>query len=80
MPREAGLQDERVKENREMLKRQMINGFIFLGDQGLLFRGRGESKESTMRGDYIELVSFLTVHNTDLHNHLHTNKVSTGTN
>ena len=80
MPREAGLLDERVNGNRERLKRQTIDGVFFLGEQELSLRGRGASKESTMRGEYVKLVSFLSEHNTDLHYRLYTNKVSAGTN
>ncbi|KAK1874902.1 Zinc finger MYM-type protein 1 [Dissostichus eleginoides] len=76
--RETELHNERVNKNREILKR-LIDCVLFLGKQELSFRGHDESAESRNRGNYVELLSFLAESNTDLHYHLSTNKVFTGT-
>ncbi|KAL0968773.1 hypothetical protein UPYG_G00271580 [Umbra pygmaea] len=78
MQREMELHNEKVKKNREILKR-LIDCVIFLGRQELSFRGHDDNKESTNRGNYVELISFLAEHNNDLHYHLTTNQVFTGT-
>nr|XP_032834249.1 zinc finger MYM-type protein 1-like [Petromyzon marinus] len=78
MRRETELHNEKVKKNREILKR-LIDCVIFLGKQELSFRGHDESKESTNRGNFVELISFLAEHDKDLHYHLSTNKVFAGT-
>ena len=76
--REIELHNEMVKKNREILKRR-IDCVMFLGKQELSFRGHNESTQSSNRGNYIELLSFLAEHDTDLHYHLSTNRVFTGT-
>ena len=81
--RETELHNEKVKKNREILKR-LIDCVMFLGKQELSFRGHNERAESTNRGNYVELLSFLAENkllwsNTDLHYHLSTNKVLPGT-
>ncbi|XP_019896449.1 uncharacterized protein LOC105029183 isoform X1 [Esox lucius] len=78
MQRETELHNEKVKKNREILKR-LIDCVIFLGVQELSFRGQDESKESTNRGNFVELISFLAEHDKDLHYHLSTNEVFTET-
>ena len=76
--REIELHNEMVKKNREILKR-LIDCVMFLGKQELSFRGHDESTQSSNRGNYMELLSFLAEHDTDLHYHLSTNRVFTGT-
>ena len=66
--RETELHNEKVKKNREILKR-LIDCVIFLGKQELSFRGHDESAGSANRGNYLELLSFLAENNTDLHYH-----------
>lgn len=68
------LHNDKVKKNREILKR-LIDCVIFLGKQELSFRGPDESKESTNRGNYVKLISFLAKHDKDLHYHLSTDKL-----
>lgn len=76
--RETELHNERVKKNREILKR-LMDCVMFLGKQELSFRGHDESHQSLNRGNYVELLSFLAEHDTDLHYHLSTNRVFTRT-
>ncbi|KAG7513368.1 zinc finger MYM-type protein 1-like [Solea senegalensis] len=76
--RERELHNEMVKKNREILKR-LIDCVVFLGKQELSFRGHDESSQSSNRGNYMELLSFMAEHDTDLHYHLSTNRVFTGT-
>lgn len=47
--RETSLHNEKVKKNRDILKR-LIDCVIFLGQQELSFRGHDEGKESLNRG------------------------------
>ncbi|XP_049573527.1 zinc finger MYM-type protein 1 isoform X1 [Syngnathus scovelli] len=72
--RERELHNEKVKKNREILKR-LIDCVIFLGKQELSFRGHDERAG----GNYAELLSLVAESNTDLHYHLSTNKVFSGT-
>ncbi|XP_064847912.1 uncharacterized protein LOC135558090 [Oncorhynchus masou masou] len=76
--RATELHNEKVKKNREILKR-LIDCVMFLGKQELSFRGHDESADSTNKGNYVELLSFLSESNTDLQYHLSTNKVFIGT-
>ncbi|KAM6949866.1 ribonuclease P protein subunit p29 isoform 1-T1 [Lycodopsis pacificus] len=76
--REKELYNEKVKKNREILKK-LIDCVIFLGKQELSLRGHDESKDPTNKGNYVELLSFLAEHDTDLYYHLSTNKAFTGT-
>ncbi|XP_068196634.1 uncharacterized protein [Antennarius striatus] len=76
--REGELHNEKVKKNREILRR-LIDCVVFLGKRELLFRGDDESTQSRNRGNYTELVSFLSEHDTDLHYHLSTNRAFTET-
>ena len=76
--RETVLHNEIVRKNREIVKK-LIDCVIFLGKQELSFRGHDESKDSANKGNYVELISFLAEHDKDLHYHLSTNKVFTGT-
>lgn len=76
--RETELHNERVKKNREILKR-LMDCVMFLGKQELSFRVHDEGPQSLNRGNYVELLSFLAEHDTDLHYHLSTNRVFTGT-
>ncbi|KAK9531031.1 hypothetical protein VZT92_010483 [Zoarces viviparus] len=75
---ETELHNKKFKKNREISKR-LIDCVIFLGKQELSVRGHDEHKESTNKGNYVELLSFVAEHDTDLHYHLSTNKVFTGT-
>ncbi|XP_068440759.1 zinc finger MYM-type protein 1-like [Clinocottus analis] len=74
--REIELHNEKVKKNRQILKR-LIDCVIFLGKQEISFRGHDEHRKSTNKGNYVELLSFVAEHDTDLHFHLSTNKVFT---
>lgn len=76
--RDTELHNERVKKNREILKRVM-DCVVFLGKQELSFGGGGKSPQSSPRGNFVELVSFLAEHDPDLHYHLTTNRVFSGT-
>ncbi|KAG2456882.1 ZMYM1 protein, partial [Polypterus senegalus] len=76
--REMELHNEKVKKNREILKR-LIDCVIFLGKQELSFRGHDESAGSNNRGNYVEILSLIVESITDLHYHLSTNKVFSGT-
>ncbi len=76
--RETELNNEKVKKNREILKR-LMDCVMFLGKQELSFRGHNESPQSLNRGNYVELLSFLAEHDADLHYHLSTNRVFTFT-
>ncbi|XP_034401525.1 zinc finger MYM-type protein 1-like [Cyclopterus lumpus] len=76
--RETKLHNDKVKKNREILKR-LIDCVIFLGKQELSFRGPDEHEDSTNKGNYVELLSFVAEHDRDFHFHLSTNKVFTGT-
>ncbi|XP_055017683.1 zinc finger MYM-type protein 1-like [Boleophthalmus pectinirostris] len=76
--RETELHNEKVKKNREILKR-LMDCVMFLGKQELSFRGNDEGAQSLNRGNYVELLSFLAEHDADLHYHLTTNRVFTGT-
>ncbi|XP_068426943.1 zinc finger MYM-type protein 1-like isoform X2 [Clinocottus analis] len=76
--RETEIHNEKVKKNREILKR-LIDCVIFLGKQELSFRRHNKRRKSTNKGNYVELLSFVAEHDTDLHFHLSTNKVFTGT-
>uniref|UniRef100_A0A3B1J2E9 DUF4371 domain-containing protein n=1 Tax=Astyanax mexicanus TaxID=7994 RepID=A0A3B1J2E9_ASTMX len=76
--RETEMHNERVRKNREILKR-LIDCVIFLGKQELPFRGHDEGRVSANLGNYLELLSFLAEYDKDLHYHLSTSKVFTGT-
>ncbi|XP_070406828.1 zinc finger MYM-type protein 1-like [Nothobranchius furzeri] len=76
--KDTELHNEKVKKNREILKR-LMDCVIFLGKQELSFRGHDENPQSLNRGNYAELLSFLAEHDADLHYHLTTNRVFTGT-
>ncbi|XP_056145441.1 kelch-like protein 41a isoform X1 [Lampris incognitus] len=67
-----------VRQNREILKR-LINVVVFLGKRELAFRGRGEGKDSDSRGNYVELLEFLSKYDTPLRCHLDTATVFMGT-
>ncbi|XP_077447404.1 zinc finger MYM-type protein 1-like [Stigmatopora argus] len=70
--------NEKVKKNREILK-SLIDCVIFWGKHKLSFRGHDESAASPNKGNYVELLSLIAEKNTDLHYHLSTNKVFSGT-
>ncbi|XP_034044942.1 zinc finger MYM-type protein 1-like [Thalassophryne amazonica] len=72
------LHNEKVKKNREILKK-LIDCVIFGSKQEFLIRGCDESEESINLGIYVQLLSFLAEHDKDLHYHLSTNNVFTGT-
>ncbi|XP_077597993.1 zinc finger MYM-type protein 1-like [Stigmatopora nigra] len=76
--RETELHNEKVKKNREILKR-LIDCVIFLGKHELSFQGHNESAASPNKGNYVELLSFIAERNTDLHYHLTTNNMFSGT-
>lgn len=76
--RVAELHNERVKKNREILKK-LMDCVMFLGKQELSIRRGDESPQALNRGNYVELISFLAEHDTDLRYHLATNRVFTGT-
>ena len=76
--RETELHNENVKKNREILM-TLIDSVIFLGKQELPFRGHDESKESTNKGNYVELLNFVAERDKEFRYHLSTNKVFTGT-
>ncbi|XP_077444502.1 zinc finger MYM-type protein 1-like isoform X2 [Stigmatopora argus] len=76
--RETECHNEKVKKNREILKR-LIDCVIFLGKQELSFQGHDASAASPNKGNYVELLSFIAERNTDLHYHLSTNNMFSGT-
>lgn len=55
--RESELHNEKVKKNRDILKR-LIHCVIFLGKQELSFRGHDENKSTS--SNYVELLSLST--------------------
>ncbi|XP_034076957.1 zinc finger MYM-type protein 1-like [Gymnodraco acuticeps] len=72
------LHNEKVKRNRGILKR-LINCVVYLGKQELPFRGHDESVTSSNKGNYIELLDLVAEYDSDLHTHLATSTVFTGT-
>lgn len=64
--RETAMHNEKVKQNREILKR-LIDCVIFLGKQELPFRGHDEGKGSLNRGNYLELLDFLAEYDPSKH-------------
>lgn len=70
--RETEYHNEKLKKNREILKRQTV---IFLGKQELSFRGHDESAGSKNRGKYVELLSLIAESNTAQPYHLSTNSL-----
>lgn len=70
--RETEYHNEKLKKNREILKRQTV---IFLGKQELSFRGHDESAGSKNRGKYVELLSLIAESNTAQLYHLSTNSL-----
>ncbi|KAJ3585080.1 hypothetical protein NHX12_013802 [Muraenolepis orangiensis] len=76
--RDAIVHNEKVKRNRDILRR-LIHCVVFLGKQELPFRGHDEGRGSTNRGNYLELLSFLAEYDLDLHHHLTTSSVFSGT-
>lgn len=67
-----------VKENREIFKR-LIDTVIFLGCQELAFRGHDESSQSVNKGNFQELVNFLSKYDNKLNNFLQKATVFHGT-
>jgi len=53
------------KENREVVT-ILMDCLLFLAKQGLAFRGHTESSESSNRGNFIELVYFMSCYNPQL--------------
>ena len=76
--RKTELHNKQVKKNSEILK-TLIDCVILLSKQELSFQGHDENAGSTNRGNYMELLSLIAENNTDLHCHLSTNKVFSGT-
>ena len=76
--RETSLHNERVKKNRDILKR-LIDCAIFLGQQELSFRGHDERSESLNQGNYMELLTLLSNYDAELRQHLATATVFSGT-
>lgn len=76
--RETSMHNEKVRKNRDILKR-LIDCVLFLGQQELAFRGHEEGPASSNRGNYLELLSFLSDYDADLRHHLATATVFTGT-
>ena len=76
--RETSLHNERVKKNRDILKR-LIDCVIFLGQQELSFRGHDERSESLNQGNYMELLTLLSNYDAELRQHLATATVFSGT-
>ena len=56
-------QSEQVKNDYHIQLTSAIDCIRFLLLQGLAFRGRDESKESKNRGNFLELLNFLSCHN-----------------
>ncbi|KAF3842760.1 hypothetical protein F7725_001609, partial [Dissostichus mawsoni] len=72
------IDNEKVKRNRGILKR-LINCVVYLGKQELPFRGHDESVTSSNKGNYIELLDLVAEYDSNLHTHLTTSTVFTGT-
>ena len=70
--------NNKVRQNREILKR-LINTVTFLGKQELAFRGHDEGKDSTNKGNYLELLEFLAEYDSPLRCHLESATVFIGT-
>lgn len=61
--------NEEVRKNREILKR-MIDVVCFLGKHELSFRGHSESGSSPNRGNYVDMIHFLSKYDEVLKHHL----------
>lgn len=69
--------NEKVKENREVLKR-LIDIVCHIGKRELALRGHNESDSSVDRGNYVELVHLLKKYDHTLNSHLQDSTVFTG--
>lgn len=69
--------NERVKENREIMKR-LVDIICHLGKRQLALRGHDESVDSIDRGNYVELVHLLRKYDHKLNVHLEDSTVFTG--
>ncbi|KAF2888919.1 hypothetical protein ILUMI_17254 [Ignelater luminosus] len=69
--------NKKVTKNREILKR-FIDVVCFLGTQELAFRAHDERKDSTNRGNYIELIKLLSLYDEKLATHLQEASVFSG--
>ncbi|EFA12602.1 hypothetical protein TcasGA2_TC001842 [Tribolium castaneum] len=67
-----------VKKNRAVLKK-LIDVVSFLGTHELSFRGHDESSTSTNRGNYVDLISLISRHDSLLMSHLEQSTVFRGT-
>lgn len=70
--------NNKVKENRDIMKR-LIDTVIFLCCQDLAFRGHREDADSDNRGNFQELVTFLSKYDTKLQEFLNEATVFAGT-
>ena len=68
------LHNEKVRHNREIMRR-LIDCVCFLGKQELSFRAHDEEASSSNRGNYIELLSFISNYDSILKNHLENSSV-----
>ena len=65
MKAEKSRKEKERAENREVVT-IIMDCLLFLARQGLAFRGHSESSESSNRGNFIELVHFLSTYNPQL--------------
>ena len=65
MKAEKSKKEKERAENREVVT-IIMDCLMFLAKQGLAFRGHSESSESSNRGNFIELVYFLSTYNPQL--------------
>ena len=70
--------NEAVTRNRNILKR-LIDVVCFFGTQELAFRGHHKTSRSINRGNYIELLEFVSGYDEILYAHLRSNSVFKGT-
>lgn len=66
---------ENISNNRKLLK-HIVSAVMFLGKQGLAFRGHDETSNSSNRGNFLELLHLLSDYDPDLKEHLEGNRTN----
>lgn len=68
---------ETIRKNRDILK-HIVTVIIWIGRQGIAFRGHRESKEDEgNKGNFMEMINLLSTYSGELSNHLTTSKKTT---
>lgn len=68
----------KVDKNRDLLKR-LIDTVLYLATQELAFRGHREGKDSSNKGNYLELLDLISKYDHELREHLDKSTLFTGT-